>query len=160
MTAATAALNRIRECWRELERGEGRDGSLMPKIEAALDEDFNTSQALSEVFGYIANPKAANGAELSYVLAMLGIKPDDSWLADAQRQLRPGFLDCLHDELGSEIALNRETPESAIAQVIRLRTLARAEKNWKESDRLRDVLLRCGVELRDVQGGDTTWQPA
>ena len=160
MAAANTGLTRIKECWRELDRGEGRDGSLMPRIEAALDEDFNTSQALSEIFGYISKPKEANRAELSYALALLGIKPDDSWLSDAPRALRGDFLDRLHDELGSQISLNGETAEGAIAQVLRLRARARAEKNWKESDRLRDVLLRCGVELRDEQGGETTWQPA
>lgn len=159
MSAASAALTRIKECWRELDRGEGRDGSLMPRIEAALDEDFNTAQALSEVFGYIATPKTANGAELSYVLALLGIKPDDSWMADSPVALREGFLDCLHDRLGSQVSLNGETPEGAIAQVIRLRSLARSAKDFKESDRLRDVLLRCGVELRDEPGGETTWRP-
>ena len=96
----------------------------------------------------------------SYALALLGIKPDDSWLSDAPRALRGDFLDRLHDELGSQVSLNGETAEGAIAQVLRLRAHARAEKNWKESDRLRDVLLRCGVELRDEQGGETTWQPA
>ena len=159
MTAATAALRRIKECWRELDRGEGRDGSLMPRIEAALDDDFNTAQALSEVFGYIATPKAANGAELSYVLALLGIKPDDSWLADEPVALRADFLDRLHGELGAQVSLNGETPEGAIAQVIRLRALARSAKDFKESDRLRDVLLQCGVELRDEPGGETTWRP-
>jgi cysteinyl-tRNA synthetase len=53
-----------------------------------------------------------------------------------------------------------ETPEGAIAQVIRLRARARASKDFKESDRLRDVLLRCGVEVRDESGGETTWRPA
>jgi len=159
MAAANAGLNRIKECWRELDRGEGRDGSLMPRIETALDEDFNTAQALSEIFGYIANPKTANRAELTYVLALLGIKPEDSWLAETRGVLRPDLLDRLHDELGSQVSLNGETPEGAIAQVIRLRARARVDKNWKESDRLRDALLRCGVELRDEQGGETTWQP-
>lgn len=75
------------------------------------------------------------------------------------KPLRPGFLDCLHQSLGAEVSLNGETPEGAVAQVIRLRARARSEKNFKESDRLRDVLLSCGVELRDEPGGETTWQP-
>ncbi len=158
IAAATVALNRIKACWREIDRGEGRDGSLMPQIETALDDDFNTSQALSEIFGYIAHPETANRAELTYVLALLGIKPDNSWLAGTPRRLSADFLDRLHDELGSEVALKSQTPEGAIAQVIRLRARARSEKNFAESDRLRDALLRCGVELRDEQGGETTWQ--
>lgn len=158
MAAATAALDRIKDSWRQLERGEGRDGSLMPRIESALDDDFNTAQALAEIFGYIAQPQTANRAELSYVLALLGLKPDDSWLAKTRAALRPDFLERLHEALGSEVSLNGETPEGAIAQVIRLRARARNEKNWAESDRLRDVLLRCGVALQDVQGGETTWQ--
>ncbi|HEV2261052.1 MAG TPA: cysteine--tRNA ligase [Candidatus Rubrimentiphilum sp.] len=158
VTGAATALDRIKAIWREAERGQGRDGSLMPRIEAALDDDFNTSQALSEIFEYISKPESVNRAELTYVLAILGIKPDDSWLTEKLRELRPDFLDRLHEELGAAISINGETPESAIAQVIGLRARARAEKQWGESDRLRDVLLRCGVELRDEPGGGTTWQ--
>jgi cysteinyl-tRNA synthetase len=43
--------------------------------------------------------------------------------------------------------------------VIDLRSQARADKNWAESDRLRDVLAQCGIALKDSKEG-TTWSVA
>ena len=44
----------------------------------------------------------------------------------------------------------------AIEALIAQRNLARANKNWAESDRIRDELAAQGVVLRDA-GGETTW---
>jgi cysteinyl-tRNA synthetase len=43
--------------------------------------------------------------------------------------------------------------------LIAKRTAARAEKNWKESDRIRDELAAMGVVLKDSKDG-TTWEVA
>jgi cysteinyl-tRNA synthetase len=40
--------------------------------------------------------------------------------------------------------------------VIDARTHARRAKDWAASDRLRDALARCGVEVKDTKEG-TTW---
>jgi len=37
--------------------------------------------------------------------------------------------------------------------VIAERLAARAEKDWARSDRLRDALLRCGIEVKDGKEG-------
>ena len=47
-------------------------------------------------------------------------------------------------------------PAEAIETLIAQRNQARAEKNWAESDRIRDELAAQGVVLRDA-GGETTW---
>ena len=43
--------------------------------------------------------------------------------------------------------------------LIAARLQARAEKNWAESDRIRDQLTAMGVVLEDGKGG-TTWRLA
>ena len=47
------------------------------------------------------------------------------------------------------------SPE-AIEELIAQRNRARAEKNWAESDRIRDLLAKEGITLRD-SAGKTVW---
>jgi cysteinyl-tRNA synthetase len=44
-----------------------------------------------------------------------------------------------------------------VEKIIADRAAARAGKNWKESDRLRDELAALGVVLKDSKDG-TTWE--
>jgi len=44
-----------------------------------------------------------------------------------------------------------------VAKIIADRAAARADKNWKESDRLRGLLAELGVVLKDSKDG-TTWE--
>ena len=46
-----------------------------------------------------------------------------------------------------------------LLDLIAARLAARAEKNWAESDRIRDQLSAMGVVLEDGKGG-TTWRLA
>ena len=55
--------------------------------------------------------------------------------------------------IDGEAAVNPEWVEKIIAD----RAAARAGKNWKESDRLRDELAALGVVLKDSKDG-TTWE--
>jgi cysteinyl-tRNA synthetase len=49
--------------------------------------------------------------------------------------------------------------EERITSLIEARTAARAAKNFKESDRIRDELAAMGVILKDSKDG-TTWEIA
>jgi cysteinyl-tRNA synthetase len=51
-----------------------------------------------------------------------------------------------------------EVNRDAIVDLINDRLLARHTKNWKESDRLRDVLASMGVAIKDNPDGTTTWE--
>jgi cysteinyl-tRNA synthetase len=48
--------------------------------------------------------------------------------------------------------------KSNINERIELRLAARAAKNWKESDRIRDELAAMGIALKDNKDGTTTWE--
>ncbi|MBV9540082.1 MAG: cysteine--tRNA ligase, partial [Alphaproteobacteria bacterium] len=56
-----------------------------------------------------------------------------------------------------KIAAKKEVDEVAIAQAIEARKAARARKDFKESDRIRDELLANGIVLKDGPQG-TTWE--
>ena len=54
---------------------------------------------------------------------------------------------------------NREETKKKIEQLVAERASARARRDWKESDRIRDELAAMGVVLKDSKDG-TTWEIA
>jgi len=109
----------------------------------ALCDDLNTPQAIfSHFFGLV---KQAN------------VQP--SAIASLAKQL---LIDCMF--LGVDpFRFYRQSMSSIdvgeVEKLIAARTLARASKNWKESDRIRDELAAMGVVLKDSKDG-TTWEIA
>jgi cysteinyl-tRNA synthetase len=49
--------------------------------------------------------------------------------------------------------------ESKVTKLIEARNAARKERNFEESDRIRDELGVLGVEIEDHKDGTTTWKP-
>jgi cysteinyl-tRNA synthetase len=72
-------------------------------------------------------------------------------------QLAPEeFLKLRSSVNAPEVGLTDAEIEQAIAD----RIAARKAKNWAESDRIRDELVKAGVILEDKPGGTTTWRRA
>ena len=44
-----------------------------------------------------------------------------------------------------------------VVRLVEDRLVARMQKNWAESDRLRDELAALGITLKDNKDGTTTW---
>ena len=174
--AAKVTLEKLKDGYRKLHGlaggafgAERVSGALSAQVEAALDEDMNTSVALSKVLAAVSPVEpflAAHGgnasdalAELDHWLDVLGLTPSAGWLAGSNARLSTDFVAMLQRETGAEFALDGSSPEAAVEAVIGARDRARAQKDWAESDRLRDVLARCGVTLKDSKEG-TTWTVA
>jgi cysteinyl-tRNA synthetase len=118
---------------------------VFPTILEALCDDLNTPRAITEIHGL--RNAAAHGMGDNAIVA----------LSDSLR-----FFGLLHDEVTT--ALNRLKPRVTIdrAQVedlIAARSAARARRDFKESDRIRDELAAIGVVLKDSKDG-TTWEIA
>jgi cysteinyl-tRNA synthetase len=160
IAAASVALERLKKIYRSLPADQGapkagrgaRSADLPVKMESALNDDMNTAVALSELLSYRGNSRE----EFAYWLDVLGLTPSDAWLEEPQRALPDDFIDRLRQR---GVTVNGASPEEAIEQIIAARTQARKEKNWAESDRLRDLLAECGVSLKDSKDG-TTWTVA
>lgn len=169
ISAASVALERLKKIYRSLPADQGapkagdpvgladggrgaRSADLPVKMEAALNDDMNTAVALSELLSYRGNSRE----KFAYWLDILGLTPSDAWLEEPQRSLPADFVDRLRER---GVAVNGSSAEEAIRQVIAARAEARKEKNWAESDRLRDLLAECGVALKDSKDG-TTWTVA
>ena len=110
---------------------------------AAMNDDFGTVEAMAVLFELANEVNKTNSAELSGCLKALG-----GVLGLLQREPL-AFL----QSGSSENGLSNEAIEQLIAQ----RKQARAEKNWAESDRIRDVLQAANIILED-SAGETTWR--
>jgi cysteinyl-tRNA synthetase len=150
--AAAVVLRQLKKTYRTLRaaQADGVSGTLIAKIDAALDDDMNTSVALAELIA----DKTASFAEYERALKLLGIEPNETWLQEPKAELPADFVEKLAAALAQPV--DGATPEAAVQGVIALRSEARARKDWAASDRLRDALLACGVELKDSKEG-TTW---
>jgi cysteinyl-tRNA synthetase len=115
----------------------------------AMDDDFNTSQAVAVIFDFTkeVNKLIAENENISsefYTKAQKFIK------ATAE-----DVLGVIHFDAIEESSNNDE--DSWILEEIKLRTKAKANKNWGLADEIRNRLAEKGVILEDSKSG-TTYQ--
>jgi len=165
IAAAALGLGRIKSAYRNLAPATDGESVASPELdrrmEAALDDDMNTAAALAVLYD-VVDRSTPSREDLAYWLGILGVAPDDSWLEEPSTELAPDFVERLHEALADARAdalahgIQGSTPQEAIERVVEMRDAARRTKDWAASDRLRDALLRCGIEVKDSKEG-TTW---
>ncbi len=146
---AKAALTSLYNSLRGLElQGETaiEENDFSRRFFAALDEDFATSEALAVLF------------ELAHEINRQRAAGDATALAQQLRQLG-AMLGLLQRE--PEQFLRGESSggpsDEEIDALIEARLEARRNKEWAESDRIRDLLKEQGIVLEDGPQG-TTWR--
>ncbi len=148
---ARSALDRLYLSVRDLAPSQPADLDTWRKcFNEAMDDDFNTPQALAvlqnlaRVTNAEENPARRNslGCTLRELGGILGLLQ-----ADPENYLKRETLGKGMDALGDE----------AINALVAKRNQARADKNWQESDRIRDELASRGIVLEDDPKG-TTWR--
>jgi cysteinyl-tRNA synthetase len=135
--------------------------SFQPQFEEAMDDDFNTAQALGHFFDL--------QTRFNSLLTLSKGRPTEE-IAHLLKQGLDHFL-----KRGRVFGLFRDDPEKYLAQQrkeglkklnlteeeilqsIGERNLARREKNWKRADEIRNDLLSRGIVLEDTPSG-TTWK--
>lgn len=111
------------------------------RFEGVMNDDFDTSGALGAVYEFVKevnvmmNNSSLNKIELSAVL---------------------NFLQLVDKVLGV-IFVEEATIDSDVEKLIEKRNLARKNKDFKESDAIRDELLERGIVLEDKPQG-TIWK--
>jgi cysteinyl-tRNA synthetase len=146
--------------------GPARDPAL-EKFHAAMDDDFNTPEALAVLAGVARElniAKAANDAARTAGLArsllamgeMLGLlqQPPDAYLKRASRVATAPVPNQAGAGPGSAAPLTDAEIEDLIAR----RRAARAAKDFHESDRIRATLSAAGIVLEDKPGGNSEWR--
>ncbi|MCG8997299.1 cysteine--tRNA ligase [Laribacter hongkongensis] len=115
------------------------------RFRAAMDDDFNTVEAVAVLFELAGEANKSRSAELAGWLKTLG-----------------GVLGLLQRDPVDFLqggSLEGEISADEVEQLIAARKAARAGKDWAESDRIRDELIARGIVLEDGAGG-TTWRRA
>ena len=112
-------------------------------FEAAMDDDFNTADAVSAVFELVKYINTTTDAESSreYLQALL------------ERLVK------LTDVLGLIVDKKEDMLEEDIEKLIEERQAARKEKNFARADEIRDELLEKGIILEDTREG-VKWKKA
>ena len=149
LAAARTALARVDECVDALTARAAQPGedtgvrveSQLGAFGAALADDLNAPEAFAALFAFVRAANAALNA---------GLPPAGA--AAALEELRR------MDRVLGFVAFGRAAKEEVPAEIQALadaRAKARAEKNWAESDRLRDELAAKGWQVRDGKDGQT-----
>jgi cysteinyl-tRNA synthetase len=123
------------------------------RFDAAMDDDFNTPDALAVMQGVARDLNTAKAA---------GRNEDAAALAAALRDMG-GVLGLLQQSPGEYLKRGvgeAQLSDSQVDTLIEARRVARALKNFAESDRIREVLACAGVLLTDKPDGATGWRRA
>jgi cysteinyl-tRNA synthetase len=129
------------------------DGGALEEFRAAMDDDFNTPDAMAVMQGVareLNSAKAAGHAER--ISAAAGALLAMGKSLGLLQQNPDAYLKRGHAAAG----LSDEEIEALMAA----RREARARKNFRESDRIRDLLAAAGVVLEDKPGGISEWRRA
>ena len=156
---ADAALQRLYLALRDVEPAKSHSpGDATREFAAAMDDDFNTPGAIAALQSAARELNVAKSAgdraqasalaaEIRHLGGVIGLlaHPAAEWLATA-----------------SSLASGGETgvpalDAAAIDRQVAARIEARRQRNWAESDRIRDELASAGILLEDGPDG-TTWR--
>ncbi len=153
LQAAEKGYRRVMQAARDLRdlTAAGREDhaelqTLQENIWEALCDDLNTPIALahiSEAVKWINNAKEKKTALSAGDLEVLG------GIFDA---VVTGVLG-LRDEEAAAGGKAEKALDGAMSLVLEERAKARAEKNWAESDRIRDILKAAGIIVKDTKEG-------
>lgn len=150
LVEAGRTLERLYHALRGVEpSGEVAETDYDRRFLAAMDDDFNTAGAISvlhSVASEINQARREGRVEESQDLAAVLTRLGD--ILGLLQQDPEAFF-----QQGAEGDLSAEDVES----MIRARAEARRQKNFAESDRIRDELLARGILLDDSREG-TTWR--
>jgi len=125
------------------------NGDVDDGVSASLADDLNTSNAIARLHA-IASEARGRASGLPQI--------------ELKRKLKSSalILGLLHRTKGEYLANDPEVvivDQARVDALIAARTAARARKDFKESDRIRDELAAMGIVIKDSKDG-TTWEVA
>ena len=164
LTEARQALTRLYLALRGVPAGEAAaTGEFAERFHAAMEDDFNTPEALAvlfEVSRSLNRAKEESPGEVPQLAALLRQLGGVLGLlqSDPEAWLKERLVLAL-----SNVALTHpprvlQYGPAQIEMLIKEREAARERKNWAEADRIRAELKSQGVVLEDRPDGTTVWR--
>lgn len=154
--ADIAVIENLSQVGQELQ--EKVDQFILRFVEA-MDDDFNTAQALGVLFEtvraanrFVAETKEMTSLALSLIARVRHLFVDAGGVLGLFAASPAGWLEGVKSAKSVQINMTPEEIELLISE----RAEARASKNFKRSDEIRDLLLAKGIQLLDSAHG-TTW---
>ena len=151
LQAAEKGYKRLMQAWRQVaschsERSEESSSvqSIREAVEEALCDDLNTPVAIAHLFDAV---KLINAGNLS--------DADKASLVALFEDIVGGVLGLKDEEAGASGKAEKAL-DGVMQLVLENRKKAREEKNWAESDRIRDLLASYGITVKDTKEG-ATW---
>ena len=146
LASAENSLNRIKTSLTNLrhrlnsaaEGGAGIDEKYRAAFEAAMDDDFNTADAITAIFAIVSD-------------ANTYLRSDDVTQGTLQAYI--ALIEELLGVIGIDIAGKGESLDEQIEALIAERTEARKAKNWARADEIRNQLDAMGIVLEDTPQG-------
>ena len=150
LQAAEKGYKRLMAAWRALASVQESSAApsaeiaaLIDKVEEALCDDMNTPVAIANLFEAVRLVNVGN------------LKPEDAWALKKLFDNIVGGVLGLRDEDAAATGKAEKALEGVMELVLENRKKARAEKNWAESDRIRDLLASYGITVKDTKEGST-----
>ncbi|MBO4467656.1 MAG: cysteine--tRNA ligase [Bacteroidales bacterium] len=150
LQAAEKGYRRLMDAWRALPEAPSSSSSasvpgisaIREKVEEALCDDMNTPVAIAHLFEAV---KLINAGTLS--------AEDKAAMKQLFDDVVGGILGLVDDEAGQGSEMWEKALDGALEIVLESRRKAREEKNWAESDRIRDRLAASGITVKDTKEG-------
>ena len=142
------------------------NGAYAGRFRAAMDDDFNTPEAMAVLFELAADANRSKSAlnsgllkALGAILGLLGQDPTEflqgRTAAGAVRMEPMEATGTGRTNVGTRAAV--VSPDQ-VEQMIAARAVAKKAKNYAEADRIRKELEGAGIVLEDEPRGKTEWR--
>lgn len=127
----------------EEEENLTRSEQYAKNFDEAMDDDFNTADAISAIFELVklSNSTASSESARAYL-----------------EKLKE-MISSLCDILGIITQRKKEDLDAEVEKLIEMRQVARKEKNFARADEIRDQLIEMGIILEDTREG-VKWRRA
>ena len=129
--------------------------AIVREFLAAMDDDFNTSLGLSQMFALAREinkykQEVENGKAVDGKIVDLFVK---AW------ELISGIIGVLESQTETAVPQEQDALAKLVEKMIECRAQAKLEKNYAQADAIRDTLQSAGIILEDTRQG-VRWKKA
>ena len=172
LEAAESGAERLRQA-AQVEGKKGRAGEEVgvepyrQRFIEAMDDDFNTAQALATLFDLAREINRADESGLDAVEArrvlselanILGLTFQLAWTKPLDAKLFAQISASVYKELNrTDVPDEKQGAEKLIENLIEIRNELREAKQWQQADMIRAKLDEAGIALEDTPQG-TVWK--